>query len=88
MPVAYKFGIDPIHFGTIIIANIGVGFLLPPVGICLLVACSVGKVDVLSVVKPLMPYFIAMIVALLLITYIPSISLAIPMALGYQPLGF
>jgi C4-dicarboxylate transporter DctM subunit len=88
MPVAHKFGIDPIHFGTIIIANIGVGFLLPPIGICLLVACSVGKVNVLDVSKPLMPYFIAMIVALLLITYIPSISLVIPVALGYQPVGF
>jgi tripartite ATP-independent transporter DctM subunit len=87
MPVAHKFGIDPIHFGTIIIANIGVGFLLPPVGICLLVACSVGKVNVLNVVRPLMPYFIAMIVALLLITYVPWISLAIPIALGYQPVG-
>lgn len=87
MPVAYKFGIDPIHFGTIIIANIGVGFLLPPVGICLLVACSVGRVNVLNVVKPLMPYFIALIVALLLITYIPAISLSVPMALGYQPVG-
>ena len=87
MPVAHKFGIDPIHFGTIIIANIGVGFMLPPIGICLLVACSVGKVDVMNVVKPLMPYFISMIIALLLITYIPSISLLIPMALGYQPVG-
>lgn len=87
MPVAAKFGIDPIHFGTIIIANIGVGFLLPPVGICLLVACSVGKVNVLNVVKPLMPYFMAMVFALMLITYIPGISLAIPIMLGYQPLN-
>lgn len=88
MPVAAKFGIDPIHFGTIIIANIGVGFLLPPIGLCLLVACSVGNVPVMSVVKPLMPYFLALIVALLLITFIPSISLLIPMALGYKPVGF
>lgn len=88
MPVALKFGIDPIHFGTIMIANIGVGFLLPPVGLCLLVACSVGNVSVLSVVKPLMPYFIALLIALLIITYVPSVSLFIPMAFGYKPLGY
>lgn len=88
MPVAVKLGIDPIHFGTIIIANIGVGFLLPPVGLCLLVACSVGKVPVSQVIKPIMPYFGIMIVALLLITYIPMLSLGIPMLLGYKPIGF
>jgi tripartite ATP-independent transporter DctM subunit len=88
MPVALKLGIDPIHFGTIIIANIGVGFLFPPVGLCLLVACSVGKVQVANVIKPIMPYFIVLFVALLLITYVPMISLAIPMMMGYQPVGF
>jgi C4-dicarboxylate transporter DctM subunit len=88
MPVAIKLGLDPIHFGTIIVANIGVGFLLPPIGLCLLVACSVGKVSVTQVVKPIMPYFIIMIVALFIITFVPWISLAIPMLLGYTPVGF
>jgi C4-dicarboxylate transporter DctM subunit len=88
MPVATKLGLDPIHFGTIIVANIGVGFLLPPIGLCLLVACSVGKVSVTQVVKPIMPYFIIMVVALLIITFVPWISLAIPMLLGYAPVGF
>jgi len=88
MPVATKLGLDPIHFGTIIVANIGVGFLLPPIGLCLLVACSVGKVSVTQVVKPIMPYFIIMIVALFIITFVPWISLALPMLLGYAPVGF
>jgi C4-dicarboxylate transporter DctM subunit len=86
LPVAVKLGIDPIHFGTLMIANIGVGYLLPPIGICLLIACSVGKVRVVDVMKPIMPYFTAMVIALLLITYIPDISLFIPKLFGYQPL--
>lgn len=87
MPIALKFGIDPIHFGIIIIANIGVGFLLPPVGLCLLVACSVGKVAVVDVVRPIMPYFLALIVALMIVTYIPDIALFLPKMAGYVPKG-
>ncbi len=87
LPVAVKLGIDPIHYGTIIIANIGVGFLMPPVGMCLLVACSVGKVDVARMIKPITPYFIVMIIALLIITYVPEVSLWLPKLAGYQPTG-
>jgi len=86
MPVAVKLGIDPIHFGTLMIANIGVGYLLPPIGICLLIACSVGKVRVVDIIKPITPYFIAMVIALMLITYVPEVSLFIPKLFGYQPL--
>ena len=87
MPMALKFGIDPIHFGIIIIANIGVGFLFPPIGLCLLVACSVGKVPVVSVIKPIMPYFMALIVSLMAVTYIPAIALFFPKLAGYVPKG-
>lgn len=87
MPMALKFGIDPIHFGIVIIANIGVGFLLPPIGLCLLVACSVGKVEVVHVMKPIMPYFAALIVALMAVTYVPGIALALPKLAGYVPKG-
>jgi tripartite ATP-independent transporter DctM subunit len=87
MPMAVNFGIDPIHFGIIIIANIGVGFLLPPVGLCLLVACSVGKVQVVNVIKPIMPYFAALIAALLAITYLPNVALLLPRMIGYVPKG-
>jgi len=87
MPMAIKLGIDPIHFGIIIIANIGVGFLLPPVGLCLLVACSVGKVKVAAVVRPILPYFAALVVALLVVTYVPQIALLLPKLAGYVPKG-
>jgi C4-dicarboxylate transporter, DctM subunit len=78
MPAAIKLGIDPIHFGTIIMANLGVGFLLPPVGLCLLVASTVGKVKVSEISGPIMPYFFALLAALMLITYVPWFSLALP----------
>lgn len=87
IPMALKLGIDPIHFGTMMITNLGVGYVLPPIGICLLIACTTGKIDVAHVVKPVMPYFLTMVVVLLLITYVPSISLFIPKLLGYQPVG-
>ncbi|MFB3816979.1 MAG: TRAP transporter large permease [Candidatus Methylomirabilales bacterium] len=85
MPIAVKLGLDPIHFGTVIIANIGVGFVLPPIGLCLLVASSVGKVTVERIVPPVMPFFVALLVALLLITFLPWVSLALPWLLGYTP---
>jgi C4-dicarboxylate transporter DctM subunit len=87
MPVALKLGLDPIHYGTVMIANIGLGYFVPPVGICLLVACSVGKVDVGRMIKPVMPFFLVMVLGLLIITYIPGISLFLPKLLGYQPIG-
>jgi C4-dicarboxylate transporter DctM subunit len=87
MPVAVQYGIDPVHFGIIIVANIGVGFLLPPIGLCLLVACSVGKIEIAKVIRPILPYFAALIVALMLITYIPDLVLTLPKAIGYIPQG-
>jgi C4-dicarboxylate transporter DctM subunit len=87
MPMAVNFGIDPIHFGIIIIANIGVGFLLPPVGLCLLVACSVGKVEVVKVIRPIMPYFMALVGALMAVTYLPGVALLLPRMIGYVPKG-
>jgi len=87
MPMAIKLGIDPIHFGIIIIANIGVGFVLPPVGLCLLVACSVGKVAVMNVARPILPYFAALVAALMVVTYVPDIALLLPKLAGYVPKG-
>lgn len=87
MPVALKLGLDPIHYGTVMVANIGLGYFVPPVGICLLVACSVGKVEVGRMIKPVMPFFLIMVLGLLMITYIPGISLFLPKLLGYQPIG-
>lgn len=78
LPVAQQLGVHPVHFGLIMIANLCIGLCTPPVGTCLFVGCGVGKTTLAKVTRPLVPFFIAMIAALMLITYIPQISLFIP----------
>lgn len=78
MPVILKLGIDPVHFGMIMILNLGIGLITPPVGPTLFVGCAVGKVTMEQVSKELWPFYGAMCFALLLVTYIPAISLWLP----------
>ena len=78
MPVIAKFGIDPVHFGMIMILNLGIGLITPPVGPTLFVGCAVGKVTMEQVSKELWPFYGAMCMALLLVTYVPAISLWLP----------
>ena len=78
MPVIAKFGIDPVHFGMIMILNLGIGLITPPVGPTLFVGCAIGKVTMEQVSKELWPFYGAMCFALLLVTYIPAISLWLP----------
>ncbi len=78
MPVIAKFGIDPVHFGMIMILNLGIGLITPPVGSTLFVGCAIGKVTMEQVSKELWPFYGAMCFALLLVTYIPAISLWLP----------
>jgi len=78
LPIVTKLGMDPIHFGIILVMNLCVGLITPPVGSVLFVACSVANVKIEKVIKPLLPMFFAMIVSLLLVTFIPSISLWLP----------
>lgn len=84
VPVAAAYGIDPVHLGVVITANMGIGLVTPPVGICLYVACSISQVPIESVVKALMPLLAAMIATLVVITYVPEITLFLPrVLLGY-----
>jgi len=78
MPVILKLGIDPVHFGMIMILNLGIGLITPPVGPTLFVGCAVGKVTMEQLSKELWPFYGAMCLALLLVTYIPAISLWLP----------
>jgi len=78
MPVIAKLGIDPVHFGMIMILNLGIGLITPPVGPTLFVGCAVGKVTMEQVSKELWPFYGAMCMALLLVTYVPAISLWLP----------
>ncbi|EPC5538880.1 TPA: TRAP transporter large permease [Salmonella enterica] len=82
LPIMAKLGVDPVHFGIIMIYNLAIGTITPPVGSGLYVGASVGKVKVEEVIKPLMPFYGAIIGVLLLITYIPEITLFLPRLLG------
>jgi tripartite ATP-independent transporter DctM subunit len=82
LPIATSIGIDPVHFGIFFIFNLCIGTITPPVGTGLFVGASIGKVKIEKVLKPLIPFYVAIIVVLLLVTYIPQISLFLPNAFG------
>ncbi|ECL4828695.1 TRAP transporter large permease [Salmonella enterica] len=82
LPIMAKLGVDPVHFGIIMIYNLAIGTITPPVGSGLYVGASVSKVKVEEVIKPLLPFYGAIIGVLLLITYIPEITLFLPRLLG------
>ncbi|MBW1752625.1 MAG: TRAP transporter large permease [Deltaproteobacteria bacterium] len=83
-PVAVKLGIHPVHFGTFVVMNLGIGFTTPPFGLSLFIASSIAKVPMSSVIKPIMPYILTMIGFLLVVTYVPWISMVLPkLFMGY-----
>jgi tripartite ATP-independent transporter DctM subunit len=82
LPAVMALGVDPVHFGIILITNLCIGLCTPPVGTCLFLASSVGNTTISRVVPKAIPFFIAMVVALMLITYIPEISLWLPRLMG------
>ncbi|MGI5057658.1 TRAP transporter large permease [Treponema pectinovorum] len=81
-PIAMQIGMDPVHFGIMLVFNLCIGIMTPPVGSVLFVGCGVGGVTIEKVLKPLIPFFIALIAVLLIITYIPAISLVLPKLIG------
>jgi tripartite ATP-independent transporter DctM subunit len=83
LPVVTGLGMDPVHFGVLLVTNLCIGLCTPPVGTCLFVGCSVGKTTIAAVVRPLMPIFAAMMLALVLITYLPALSLWLPGVFGF-----
>jgi TRAP-type C4-dicarboxylate transport system permease large subunit len=78
LPIAVQLGIDPIHFGIILIANMGIGLFLPPVGLGVFIGCSIGKVTVGEVARPLLSYLSVNFAIVLLITYWPALTLFLP----------
>ena len=78
LPAVVALGIHPIHFGIIMVLNLSVGLCTPPVGSLLFIGCSVGKVSIGQVIKPMLPFWIVMILTLLLITYLPQLSMWLP----------
>ena len=83
LPVVKQFGMDPIHFGLVMIFNLCIGLCTPPVGSVLFVGCGIAQTTIAKVFRPLLPFFFAMLVVLLAVTYFPAISLWLPKALGF-----
>ena len=84
LPIAQSIGIDPIQFGIMIVLNCGIGLLTPPVGAVLFIGSAVGKVKMERVVKATLPFYLCMIAVLLLLTFVPEISMFLPNLLGQK----
>lgn len=82
LPVVTALGVDPVHFGIMMVLNLCIGLCTPPVGSVLFVGCGVANISISKVIKPLVPLFIAMVLALLLVTYVPALSLWLPSVFG------
>ncbi len=82
LPVASSLGMDPLQFGMMLMVNLGLGLCTPPVGACLFVGCAVGKLPMEVAVRTIWPFYIAIFVALMMITFIPAISLTLPKLIG------
>lgn len=78
LPIVTELGVDPVHFGIIMILNLCIGICTPPVGSLLFVGVSIAGTTIEKVIKPLLPLFIAMLVALMLVTFWPDLSLWLP----------
>jgi len=82
LPVMTSFGVDPVHFGMIMMLNLGIGLCHPPVGAILFVGCAVGRVKIEEVMRTIWPFYGVMFAVLMLVTYLPTVSLWLPRLLG------
>ena len=82
LPVTAQLGMSPLQFGMILMMNLGLGLCTPPVGACLFVGCAIGKVPIEKAVKTIWPFYLAILVALILTTFVPAISLTLPLWLA------
>ncbi|WP_424930401.1 TRAP transporter large permease [Amaricoccus tamworthensis] len=82
LPVTTQLGMDPIQFGMVLMMNLGLGLCTPPVGACLFVGCAIGKVPIEKAVRTIWPFYLAILLALILTTFIPAISLTLPAMLA------
>ena len=82
LPVMMRLGVDPVHFGMIMLLNLGIGLCHPPVGSILFVGCAVGNVSMEAVLRKIWPFYAVMFAVLMLVTYLPQLSLWLPHLLG------
>ncbi|MGB3689025.1 MAG: TRAP transporter large permease [Jannaschia helgolandensis] len=78
LPIARDIGMDPTQFGIMLLMNLGLGLCTPPVGSCLFVGCAVGKVPIEQAIRTIWPFYLAILAALLLVTFVPAVSLTLP----------
>lgn len=78
LPIVRDLGMDPTQFGIMLLVNLGLGLCTPPVGTCLFVGCAVGKIKIEETLKTIWPFYLAILAALILITYVPAVSLMLP----------
>ena len=86
LPLMSKIGVDPLHFGVIIVLNLVIGLTTPPVGVCLFIACAIGEIKLEQITKAILPFLFASIIVLLIVTYWESLIMVIPKLFGYTPL--
>jgi C4-dicarboxylate transporter DctM subunit len=84
LPVAVALGMEPLHFGILVAANVGIGMVSPPVGMCLYVACGISETPIEKVVPRLVPFLAVLFLMLTLITFVPEVTLWLPETLGYE----
>jgi tripartite ATP-independent transporter DctM subunit len=83
LPVAIELGMSPLHFGIMMVLNLCIGLCTPPVGSILFVGCAIAKTSISKIVRPMIPMYVAMFLALMLVTYVPEISEALPRFFGF-----
>jgi tripartite ATP-independent transporter DctM subunit len=82
LPVAVELGMSPLHFGIMMVLNLCIGLCTPPVGSILFVGCAIAKTSISNIVRPMIPMYVAMILALMVVTYVPALSEALPRFFG------
>jgi C4-dicarboxylate transporter DctM subunit len=87
LPLMNKVGVDPLHFGVIIVLNLVIGLTTPPVGVCLFIACSIAKINLEKLSKAIVPFLFASIAVLMICTYWESLVMAVPRYFGYKGLA-
>ena len=83
-PIAATYGVSPLHFGFIVVLNLVIGLLTPPVGVCLFVVTGIARISLERVVRAVWPFLLWQVVVLFLVTYVPEVCTAIPRLFGYQ----
>ena len=78
LPVVMQVGIEPVHFGIIMVVNLAIGLFTPPVGVCLFITCGMAKISIADSIRAFIPFFLAMVAILMLITFVPSVAMFLP----------